>query len=131
MPRAKRLRRGTAFQQVQRQARALLVSLRTEIRSKEAELSRLTEEESTLDRLSGDLVRPAVNGRTTRGGGGSRGRVDWRVILQQLPKQFKASDVRGIRSVKEKRPSEIFAAITRWIEAGMVKRKSRGVYERA
>ena len=31
---------------------------------------------------------------------------------------------------KDKRPSEVFAAITRWIDAKMVKRKSRGVYER-
>ncbi|MGC1676370.1 MAG: hypothetical protein WA740_02455 [Candidatus Binataceae bacterium] len=48
-----------------------------------------------------------------------------------MPKQFKAADVRGVRGLKGKRPSEIFAAITRWIDGGMAKRKSRGVYERA
>ncbi|MGC1342763.1 MAG: hypothetical protein WA854_10570 [Candidatus Binataceae bacterium] len=47
-----------------------------------------------------------------------------------MPKQFKASDVRGVRGLKGKRPSEIFAAITRWIDGGMAKRKSRGLYER-
>ncbi|HUY38213.1 MAG TPA: hypothetical protein VMV13_05250 [Candidatus Binataceae bacterium] len=63
-----------------------------------------------------------------RGGGG--GRINWREILSQLPKQFKASDVRGVRGLKGKRPSEIFAAITRWIDGGMAKRKARGLYER-
>ena len=58
------------------------------------------------------------------------GRINWRTVLQQMPKQFKASDVRGVRGLKGKRPSEIFAAITRWIDAGMAKRKARGVYER-
>ncbi|MGD0076183.1 MAG: hypothetical protein ABSD31_17860, partial [Candidatus Binataceae bacterium] len=61
---------------------------------------------------------------------GRSGRINWRTILSDLPKQFKAADIRGIRGLKEKRPSEIFAAVTRWIEAGLVKRKARGVYER-
>jgi hypothetical protein len=52
-------------------------------------------------------------------------------VLDQLPKQFGAAEIRSVRGLKGKRPSEIFAAITRWIEAGSVKRKSRGVYERA
>jgi len=39
--------------------------------------------------------------------------------LEQLPKQFKAAEVREIRGLKGKRPSEIFAAITRWIEGGI------------
>ncbi|MGD0076667.1 MAG: hypothetical protein ABSD31_20410, partial [Candidatus Binataceae bacterium] len=61
---------------------------------------------------------------------GRSGRINWRTILSDLPKQFKAADIRGIRGLKEKRPSEIFAAVTRWIEGGLVKRKARGVYER-
>jgi hypothetical protein len=73
-------------------------------------------------------------GTTLRGGRGMRtqptgGRINWRTVLEQLPKQFKASDVRSIRGLKDKRPSEIFAAVTRWIEAGSLKRKTRGVYE--
>jgi hypothetical protein len=38
--------------------------------------------------------------------------------------------VRELRAVQNKRPSEIFAGITRWIEAGSVKRKERGLYEK-
>jgi hypothetical protein len=52
-------------------------------------------------------------------------------VLAQLPKQFKASNVRQIRGLKDKRPSEIFAAITRWIEAGLAKRRTRGLYEKS
>ena len=62
--------------------------------------------------------------------GARGGRINWRTVLSQVPKQFKAADIRGVRGLKDKRPSEIFAAITRWIDAGMVKRKARGVYER-
>lgn len=131
MPRGKRSQRGSAYQQVQRQARALLIMLRTEIRSKEAELKRLKEEAAALDRLGGGAGKVAgTTPADAADGAGNGGRVDWRAILEELPKQFKASDIRSNRAVKSKRPSEVFAAITRWIEAGMVKRKSRGVYER-
>ena len=118
---------GSAFRQVQSQARNLLGQLRKEIRTKEAELERLKQEEISLSQLTG---RPQT-ARGPRAAAGGGGRIDWRAILTDLPKQFKASDIREIRGVKSKRPSEIFAAITRWIEAGLVKRKARGVYERA
>jgi len=119
----------SAFRQVQRQARSLLVNLRKEIRAKEAELKRLKDEETSLGQLAG---RAAAAGQGARagGGGGGRGRINWREVLDQLPKQFGAGNIREVRGLKNKRPSEIFAAITRWIEAGTVKRKSRGVYER-
>jgi hypothetical protein len=121
----------TAFQHVQHQARALLPSLRAEIRGKQAELERLKEAETAIDRLS--ITFGTFKGATTPSGRGRRagGRVDWSGILRQLPKQFKAADVQGIRAVAGKRSSEIFAAITRWIEGGLVKRKSRGLYEHA
>ena len=48
-----------------------------------------------------------------------------------MPKQFKASDVRKVHGLKDKRASEIFAAITRWTEAGTVKRKPGGFYQRS
>jgi hypothetical protein len=119
----------SAFRQVQQQARVLLNKLRREIRGKEAELARLRAEEESLGRLTG---RAAGRGaRAARAGGGGGGRINWRSVLSQLPKQFKALNIRQVRGLKEKRPSEIFAAITRWIEAGLVKRKSRGVYEKA
>ena len=114
------------FRRVQREARSLLTKLRQEIRSKEAELKRLRDDESTLGRLTGRAVA-----RGPRPGGGGGGRINWRNVLSQLPKQFKASDIRGVRGLRGKRPSEIFAAITRWIDAGLARRKSRGVYERA
>lgn len=126
MPRKKASRGGaSAFLQVQRQARALLINLRKDIRSQEAILNKLKHEEARLGSLIG------------RGGGaakaissGPRGRVNWRAVLAALPRKFKASDVRNVRGLKGKRPSEIFAAITRWIDAGLARRRARGVYER-
>jgi hypothetical protein len=50
--------------------------------------------------------------------------------LDKLPKEFKASHIRAVPRIKDKWPSEVFTAITRWIDAKIVKRKSRGVYER-
>jgi hypothetical protein len=131
MVRRKRLQGAQAFEQVRRQAGNLVVSLRGEIRVKEAELNRLKDEEAALSRLGRSASAAAARvGRPVRGGKASRRRVDWGSILQQLPKQFKAADIRAVSVVKKKRASEIFAAITRWIEAGTVKRKARGVYAR-
>lgn len=126
MPGKKASRASTsAFQQVQRQARTLLINLRKEIRVKESILSKLREEEERL----GSLIGGAGAGSKAVSSG-PRGRVNWRNVLIALPKQFKAADVRNVRGLKGKRPSEIFAAITRWIDAGAAKRKARGVYER-
>ncbi|HEY1852164.1 MAG TPA: hypothetical protein VGG60_14140 [Candidatus Binataceae bacterium] len=136
MPRRKNAEGVTsALLQVQKQAQALLVSLRKEIQAKERELQHLKSEEASLGRLTGARITSSARvaapkasvaaGRTSRGG-----RINWRSVLEQLPKQFKAAQVRDIRGLKGKRPSEIFAAITRWIEGGTVKRKARGLYER-
>lgn len=138
MPRRKKSADGitSALRQVQSQARTLLGDLHRQIQIHETELKRLQAEESNLSRLIGGgggvrvTAAPARAKMTVRRGGGG-GRINWKEILSQLPKQFKASDVRGVRGLKGKRPSEIFAAITRWIDGGMAKRKSRGVYERA
>src|SRR5271168_4744263 len=112
MPRRKRTQAGGALQQVQQQARALLLSLRTEIRGKEAELASLRADAAALERLGG----PGSAAAKAAPGKRRSGRVNWGSILEELPKQFKAADVRVIRSVAQKRPSEIFAAISRWIE---------------
>jgi translation initiation factor 2B subunit (eIF-2B alpha/beta/delta family) len=128
MPRRKNV--ASAFRQVQQQARTLVANLQKEIRAKEMELKHLKEEEASLGQLTGRVARASTgggNGRVSRVG---RGRINWRAVLQQLPKQFKAAHIRDIRGLKGKRPSEIFAAITRWIDAGTVKRKARGLYER-
>jgi hypothetical protein len=133
---------ASAMRQVQRQAGAVLAKLRKDIRAMETELARLKHDEELWGRLTG---RGSVGGRVARapraasvgggggggGAGGGGGRINWRSVLAQLPKQFKASNVRQVRGLKDKRPSEIFAAITRWIEAGLAKRKTRGLYEKA
>jgi len=128
MPRRSRKDFGSALEALQRQARGLLDGLRAQIRATEGEIARLRKEEAKLLGLTGQ------SGNGTRAAGRPsarrRGRIDWSSVLQRMPKQFKASHVRGVRGLKDKRSSEIFAAITRWIEAGSVKRRARGVYER-
>jgi hypothetical protein len=119
---------ASAIRQVQRQAGSVLAKLRKDIRAKEIELVRLKRDEEALSRLAGG-GRAGV-AREPRAAGGGGGRINWRNVLAQLPKQFKASNVRQVRGLKDKRPSEIFAAITRWIEAGLAKRKTRGLYEK-
>ena len=122
----------SAFERIQRQARTVLGGLRGQIRAKENELQRLKQEEARLSHLLGAGGRAGQTARAaSAGGGGGRGRINWREVLKQMPKQFKASDVRRVRGLKSKRPSEIFAAITRWIDAGLAKRKKRGIYERS
>jgi hypothetical protein len=136
MPRPKKADSVTsALQQVQQQARALLLSLRKEILAKEQELLHLKNEEASLGRLAGSATKGATRRATAKAASAASrasngGRVNWRSVLEQLPKQFKAAEVRDIRGLKGKRPSEIFAAITRWIESGTVRRKARGLYER-
>jgi hypothetical protein len=118
----------SAFRLVQQQARSLMGNLRKEIRTKEIELRRLKEEESRLSMLIGGNASSAktASARTPVRGG----RVNWLSVLDQLPRQFKASDVHEIRGLERKRPSEVFAAITRWIQMGSARRKARGMYEK-
>jgi hypothetical protein len=127
---------ASAIRQVRRQAGAVLAKLRKDIRAMETDLARLKHDEDLWGRLAGGGSAGRAVARAPRaaggggGGAGGGGRINWRNVLTQLPEQFKASNVRQVRGLKDKRPSEIFAAITRWVEAGMVERKKRGVYER-
>jgi hypothetical protein len=121
---------SSAFGQVQAQARELLAKLRTDIRTKDAELRRLRQEESKLSALTGQAGMAVSNDGIATGRRGARTRINWVDVLNKLPKQFKASDIRSVRGLRDKRSSEIFAAITRWIEGGSVKRRDRGMYER-
>lgn len=132
MPRQKRLQAETTVDRVQQQARALYDTLQAEIRNKESQLERLKQEAAALQQfgVGGPAPRSRGNMPAERAAAAPSARVDWRAMLDELPKQFKAADIRNIGAVQSKRPSEIFAAITRWIEAGLVKRKARGVYER-
>ncbi len=120
----------SAFHQVQQQARSLMVNLRKEIRTKETELRKLKEEESRLSMLIGRQASPVPGISASAGAATRGGRVNWRAVLEQLPRQFKDADVRLVRGLKGKRPSEVFAAITRWIQMGSARRKARGVYEK-
>ena len=128
MPRRPGSRISSALRQMQRQADALVAKLHREIRTKEAELKRLKQDAMQLAGLTGRTR--AARATQGGGGGGGGGRINWRAVLSRLPKRFKAADIRRVRGLANKRPSEIFAAITRWIDAGMAKRKTRGLYER-
>jgi hypothetical protein len=128
MPRTRSVPRTSAISQLQKQAEELVVNLRKEIWSKEAELNQLREEERNLLSLVGQRV--AASGAKQGMPRSRSARINWGSVLEEMPKQFKAGDVRKMSALKNKRPSEIFAAITRWIEAGSVKRKERGSYER-
>jgi hypothetical protein len=120
----------SALTQIQAHAREALTKIRAEIRSKDTELRRLRQDESKLAALVGQPGMTAGDGGGMARGRGGRTRINWGDVLDKLPKQFKASDIRTVRGLKDKRSSEIFAAITRWIEGGSVKRRDRGVYER-
>jgi hypothetical protein len=114
---------------MQKHVRELLVGLRREIRSREADLRPLKKQESQLSAITGQWG--AEKAKSVSGGSaGATARINWSTVLEQLPKQFKASQIRTVRGLNNKRSSEIFAAITRWMEAGAVKRKERGLYER-
>jgi hypothetical protein len=128
VPRRRAVRSVSGFAELQKQTEQLVVNLRKEIHSKEAELNQLRDEERKLSGLIG-LRETAVGEKVTVSGGG-RARMNWGAVLEQMPKEFKAGDVQKLRGLRDKRHSEIFAAITRWIEAGSVERKERGVYER-
>jgi len=129
MPRTITPQITSAFSRLQQQARELLVGVRRKIHSKEADLQRLKKEESQLSVMAGQ--RRAKEAKlASAGSAGAAARINWGKVLEELPKQFKASQVRTVRGLKNKRSSEIFAAITRWMEAGTVKRRERGLYQR-
>src|ERR1700719_4681445 len=91
MPRISQANFNSALGQLQKHAHGLLVGLRNEIRATEAELERLRKEESKLTALTGQArngVPATVRGRSRKGG-----RINWTGVLQQMPKQFKASNV--------------------------------------
>ncbi len=120
---------SSALHQIQGKARQVLRRLDQEIRAKEAELRRLRDDRVKLVAFAGQ--RSAAVSRSNRSASGRLGdRINWRAVLDKLPKEFKASHIRAVPRIKDKWPSEVFAAITRWIDAKIVKRKSRGVYER-
>jgi hypothetical protein len=125
---------GLSYKQLQEQAQAALRQIQKDIREHEKELTALRDQERRLDSMFDGTAdswgRSAGRGghRTPAASGGRR--TDWGAVLAKLPKQFKAADVRKAPGMSDKRYGDIFAGITRWIEAKQVKRKDRGTYER-
>ena len=120
-----RLSVGGGFSQLQQHARKLVGTLASEIRSRKDDLARIEAEYAKVVAIAGSRVATPVPKEAKRVNGK---RTDWKQVLAKLPKEFKASDIRKTRGMKAKRPSEIFAGITRWIEGGAVKKKKRGIY---
>ena len=114
------------FSQLQQHARKLVAGLTSEIRSRKADLAQLEAEYAKVVAIAGSRV--AI--RVTKTARSLTGRINWSDVLAKLPKEFKASDIRKIRGMAAKRPSELFAGITRWIQGGAVKKKKRGIYLR-
>jgi hypothetical protein len=120
---------ASAYLQLQRRGHKLMLNLHKEIRDRTAELARLQGEASRLAHFFGRGA-PKLGAVPTGRVRAARKRIDWQKVLGQLPKRFKAADIRKIRGLREKRASELFAAVTRWKGAGLVKRKERGSYEK-
>ena len=121
----------SAYERLRQQAVGALNQIRKGIRDGGAWSSSLCASRKSISGKSSEknpLREPAVSDGA--GAAEPQGRTDWRAVLEKLPKRFKASDVRKVRGLANKRSGEIFAAVTRWIDGGMVKRKERGVYER-
>jgi hypothetical protein len=114
---------NSAYLKIRDEAVRALRQTREEIRAREIELDQLRKQEQQICGLLGPVrgaERQAASGR----------RTNWTTMLEQLPKEFTASDVRKVRGLGGKASNEIFAAITRWISTKGVKRKDRGIYER-
>jgi hypothetical protein len=67
----------SAYDQLMRNSRTLLVNLRRQIAAREAELKRLRDEEHRL----GSLVRPGADRRTGRRTRATARRTDWQAVL--------------------------------------------------
>ena len=129
MPRSTSTRGGGTFHQIQGQARYLLIRLTREIHIRKAELRSLRDDDAKLAAATSQRSAPSRGPNHSAPRKGPI-RINWLAILEQLPKEFKASHIGAVSAVKHKRSSELFAAISRWIDAKMVRRRSRGIYER-
>lgn len=114
------------FDLLHRQARKSIREVASQISSKKRELRGLEAELEKLNRFAG-FRRSNVTARPVRV---AKGRIDWSEVLEKLPQEFRSADFRRIRGLKDKRSSELFAAITRWINSGSVEKRERGVYVR-
>jgi hypothetical protein len=108
MPRTTNTQITSAFSRVQKHVHELLVGMRRKIRSKEADLRRLKKEESRLSAITGQWGTEKAKS-ASGGSAGATARINWSTVLEQLPKQFKASQIRTLRGLKNKRGNAHFA----------------------
>lgn len=117
MPRTKSSR--DAVNILKKQAGKILTSLRREIAQKEKELTTLKQDVQRLQTV--------VNDRTVAfTGGPSRTRLDWNLVLKELPDTFASKEV----SLKSGKPMEqVYAGLNRWIKDRKV-RKGKDGYQK-
>src|SRR5580704_18726488 len=92
---AERSQIDSAYLRIRDEAVGALRQTRAGIRARESQLEQLKKQEQQISGLLG-LVR----GTERRAASGQR--TDWGTVLEQLPKEFKASDVRKVRGIGEK-----------------------------
>jgi hypothetical protein len=97
------------------------------VRTLEAEIAR---DQAALDKKREALRRLGHHQAKPRRDDMGLGRRNWVAILSGLPYEFEAGDVRLVRGMRQVRPSEIFAGITRWIETRRIIRVKRGLYRK-
>ncbi|MBM4256019.1 MAG: hypothetical protein FJ147_08995 [Deltaproteobacteria bacterium] len=118
MPRAKRSR--SAFNVLKKQANKVLGSLRREIAQKEKELSSLRQDAQRLQSVVNGKASAAVAGPV-------RQRLDWNLILKELPGTFSSHEV-GVKSGKPM--EQVYAGLNRWIKDRKVRKAKQGGYEK-
>src|SRR4029453_17796424 len=95
---------------LKKQAVRVLTSLRREIGQREKELTLLKQEaQRWQDAVSGRSS--VINGSGVRRGEKTRSRLDWQVVLNELPETFVPKDV----AQKTGKPMEqVYAGLARW-----------------
>jgi hypothetical protein len=104
----------------QKQVGQQRIKLEREIAADDAKLQKKRSQLMQLKRAAGVAV--------------DKGRLNWLAILSELSSPFMAAELRErvfVKTGREKQASQIYAAINRWLKAGMVKRskESKGAYE--
>jgi len=137
-----RPRRDDLFEAVRHQAARLLATIGGEIQRRENELQHLRRQAENWRAAIGKVGRSStvrlprarqgrpsnrLMGKTGRGGG----RVSWDEVLGSVPSQFRVEDVLKHPGARAKGRSQIYAALSRWLAAGKIKRIAMGKYAQA
>ena len=106
----------SAFNMLKKQASKVLTSLQKEVAQKEKELVSLRQDVQRLQAV--------VSGRAVAAGGGTpRMRLDWNMILKELPDTFSSREV----SQKSGKPMEqVYAGLNRWLKDRKIKKGKDG-----